>query len=87
MIFQRPFANRDYVFERKLTFIPKDNVCVISSLATSHPSVPVNKSLHRVTEYWSYMVVKPFTDFEQVNFILFILIHYLLNNGNSFYLI
>ncbi|KAI9563230.1 hypothetical protein GHT06_010688 [Daphnia sinensis] len=65
MRWPRPFANRDYVFERKLTFIPKENVCVISSVATSHPAIPVNKSMHRVTEYWSYMVVKPFTNFEK----------------------
>ncbi|KAK4025984.1 hypothetical protein OUZ56_015013 [Daphnia magna] len=65
MRWPRPFANRDYVFERKLTFIPKENVCVISSVATSHPAIPVNKSMHRVTEYWSYMVVKPFTNFER----------------------
>ncbi|XP_057367632.1 uncharacterized protein LOC130688653 [Daphnia carinata] len=65
MRWPRPFANRDYVFKRKLTFIPKENVCVISSVATSHPEVPVKKSMHRVTEYWSYMVVKPFTNFER----------------------
>lgn len=47
-------------------FVPKENICIVSSLASSHPTLPVNKSIHRVTEYWSFMVVKPFTDFEKV---------------------
>lgn len=64
--FQRPFANRDYVFQRKLTFVPNKKTCIISSVATSHPAIPVNKSMHRVTEYWSFMVVKPYMDFNQV---------------------
>lgn len=62
---KKPFANRDYVFLRRLTFDPAARVCIISSVATTHPDVPAFKSMHRVTEYWSFMVVRPFTDFNK----------------------
>lgn len=50
----------------------ESRVCVISSTAASHPSVPAFKSMHRVTQYWSFMVVRPFSDFNKagVEFVL-----------------
>lgn len=65
-LLQKPFANRDYVFQRKVDLNPERQICIISSLATSHPECPVKKSMHRVTEYWSFMVVRPLGDFNQV---------------------
>merc|ERR1712071_549791 len=65
MQWPKPFSKRDYVFQRQLTYHSNENVCVVSSVATSHPSIPPKRSSHRVKEYWSYMAIRPIDDFKK----------------------
>lgn len=56
------FSNRDYVFKRRY-FIDKERKQItLVNRSTEHPDCPVRPSKQRVTEYWSYMVIKPFTE-------------------------
>jgi len=65
MAWPKPFANRDYVFLRKLAYEPKESICIMSCVATAHPSFPPKKSSHRVKEYWSYMAIRPLEDIKK----------------------
>jgi hypothetical protein len=72
MMWPKLFSNRDYVFIRKHFIDRQRNLILIVNKSTKHPNVPVKKGLQRVKEYWSFMVIKPKTTFDQpgVEFIL-----------------
>ncbi|KAK9509415.1 hypothetical protein O3M35_006742 [Rhynocoris fuscipes] len=53
------FNNRDYVFTRRYLIDDKEKVMIIMNRTTQHPDYPVQPSKSRVTEYWSYMVIRP----------------------------
>ncbi|XP_014257172.1 stAR-related lipid transfer protein 7, mitochondrial-like isoform X1 [Cimex lectularius] len=59
------FANRDYVYNRRWMIDRNKNVMVIKSKSTQHPDGPPIPGKARVVEYWSYVVIKPFKDFEE----------------------
>ncbi|KAG5675639.1 hypothetical protein PVAND_005527 [Polypedilum vanderplanki] len=62
------FANRDYVFLRKCFIDRKRNLILICCKSINHPRYPENPRLERVKDYWSYMVIKPSTTFNQKGF-------------------
>ncbi|KAI4500635.1 hypothetical protein M0802_004227 [Mischocyttarus mexicanus] len=65
MIWPRLFANRDYVYQRRWVINKDKRIVVIVSKGTDHPNAPVKPGTHRVRTYWSYMVIKPYKDFQQ----------------------
>lgn len=69
------FANRDYVYVRKCFIDRKRNLIAIVNKSTKHPKCPNKPRLHRVKEYWSYMVIKPKTTFKEPG-LEFILTYY-----------
>ncbi|XP_070501965.1 stAR-related lipid transfer protein 7, mitochondrial [Chironomus tepperi] len=68
MLWPKLFSNRDYVFMRKCFIDRKNNVILICCKSVDHPKWPVNPHLQRVNDYWSYMVIKPTTTFNQKGF-------------------
>lgn len=62
------FANRDYVFIRKCFIDRKRNLILICCRSLAHPRCPEKPGLQRVKDYWSYMVIKPSTNFNQKGF-------------------
>lgn len=38
---------------------------VIKNRSTEHPTCPVKSDKHRVRDYWSYMVIKPYTEMDK----------------------
>ncbi|XP_026674153.1 stAR-related lipid transfer protein 7, mitochondrial-like isoform X2 [Ceratina calcarata] len=64
-IWPRLFANRDYVYQRRWMVDKEKGVIVIISRVTEHPNAPTKPGIYRVTTYWSYMVIKPYTEFHQ----------------------
>lgn len=75
MLWPKLFNNRDYVFVRKHFIDSQRNLILIVNKSTKHPSVPVKPGLQRVKEYWSFMVIKPKTTFDQPG-LEFILTYY-----------
>lgn len=65
MLWPKLFSNRDYVFVRKHFIDRQRNLILIVNKSTKHPSCPVKPGLQRVKEYWSFMVIKPKTTFEE----------------------
>lgn len=63
MMWPRLFSNRDYVYQRKWMYNKENDTVVIASKATDHPKAPHRTDTHRVKCYWSYMVIKPYNDF------------------------
>ncbi|XP_054282967.1 stAR-related lipid transfer protein 7, mitochondrial-like [Macrosteles quadrilineatus] len=59
------FSNRDYVFMRRYRIDEERNLLFLVNQNTTHPSKPEVPSKQRVGEYWSYMVIKPKTTFDQ----------------------
>ncbi|XP_014241215.1 stAR-related lipid transfer protein 7, mitochondrial-like [Cimex lectularius] len=59
------FSNRDYVFNRRWMIDPVKKVMVIKSKSVQHPCAPAVSGKSRVNEYWSYVVIKPFNDFNE----------------------
>uniref|UniRef100_A0A1B6L3Z0 Phosphatidylcholine transfer protein n=1 Tax=Graphocephala atropunctata TaxID=36148 RepID=A0A1B6L3Z0_9HEMI len=59
------FSNRDYVFKRRYRIDKKRNLIYLVNRITEHPSCPVVTSKQRVSEYWSYMIIKPQTTFDK----------------------
>jgi len=59
------FNNRDYVFKRRYRIDKKRNLIYLVNRITEHPSCPPVPSKQRVSEYWSYMVIKPNTTFDE----------------------
>ncbi|KAG8240742.1 StAR- lipid transfer protein 7, mitochondrial [Homalodisca vitripennis] len=64
-LFQKLFSNRDYVFKRRYRIDKKRNLIYLVNRITEHPSCPVVPSKQRVSEYWSYMIIKPQTTFDK----------------------
>lgn len=56
------FSNRDYVFKRRFYIDKERKQITLVNRSTEHPDCPVRPSKQRVTEYWSYMVIKPYTE-------------------------
>lgn len=65
MLWPKLFSNRDYVFVRKHFIDRQRNLILIVNKSTKHPNCPVKPGLQRVKEYWSFMVIKPKTTFDQ----------------------
>lgn len=63
--FQRLFSNRDYVFSRRFVVDEKKKTLVIKNRGTEHPARPVKSDKYRVQDYWSYMVIKPYTEIDK----------------------
>ena len=63
--FQKLFANRDYVYNRRYFIDRSKKLIVIANKSTKHPNYPSNPKNQRVNEYWSYMVIRPITTFKQ----------------------
>lgn len=59
------FSNRDYVFKRRFHKDEKNKVIVVMNRSTIHPMYPPTSSKARVTEFWSYMVIKAHTNFSE----------------------
>jgi hypothetical protein len=43
------------------------NIIVVINKGTEHPNVPENPQNHRVKDYWSFMVIKAYTDVDEVS--------------------
>ncbi|XP_011645417.1 stAR-related lipid transfer protein 7, mitochondrial-like isoform X1 [Pogonomyrmex barbatus] len=65
MIWPKLFSNRDYVYQRRWVIDKETGLIVIVSRVTEHPNVPERRGIYRVKTYWSYMVIKPYTDFHE----------------------
>ncbi|KAF7995594.1 hypothetical protein HCN44_006701 [Aphidius gifuensis] len=65
MIWPRLFSNRDYVYQRRWVVDEEKGIVVIVSKVIDHPSVPKRPDTYRVQSYWSYMVIKPCTKFNE----------------------
>lgn len=73
--FQKLFANRDYVYNRRYFIDRSRKIIVIANKSTKHPNCPLNPKNQRVHEYWSYMVIRPTKTFKQPG-LEFILTYY-----------
>lgn len=65
MIWPKLFSNRDYVYQRRWVLDKEKRLVVIVSRVTEHPDVPERRGIYRVRTYWSYMVIKPYTEFHE----------------------
>lgn len=65
MYFQRLFVNRDYVFNRRYFLDEESNVFFIMSKSTEHPKFPNYPDKYRIEDYWSCMVIKPYTNLSE----------------------
>lgn len=65
MIWPKLFSNRDYVYQRRWMVDREKGLIVIISKVTEHPDAPTRPGVYRVTSYWSYMVITPYTEFHQ----------------------
>ncbi|XP_012223145.1 stAR-related lipid transfer protein 7, mitochondrial-like [Linepithema humile] len=65
MIWPKLFSNRDYVYQRRWVVDREKRLVVIVSRVTEHPDVPERRGIYRVRTYWSYMVIKPYTEFHE----------------------
>ncbi|KAJ8674111.1 hypothetical protein QAD02_005373 [Eretmocerus hayati] len=72
MIWPRMFANRDYVYKRRWYHDKKTGSVIIVSKETEHPAAPDRTDTHRVSTYRSFMVIKPYTDYQEpgIEFVL-----------------
>ncbi|XP_076651276.1 stAR-related lipid transfer protein 7, mitochondrial [Halictus rubicundus] len=59
------FANRDYVYQRRWVVDKDKRLIIIISKGTEHPNAPTRPGIYRVSTYWSYMVIKPYTEFHK----------------------
>ncbi|XP_033308228.1 stAR-related lipid transfer protein 7, mitochondrial-like isoform X1 [Bombus bifarius] len=64
-IWPRLFTNRDYVYQRRWIMDKEKQLIVIISKVTEHPNAPAKPGIYRVTTYWSYMVIRPYTELHQ----------------------
>jgi hypothetical protein len=62
MLWPALFANRDYVFNRRYLVDYKSKTLFLVSKSTKHPSCPKEQTKYRIEDYWSYMVIKPYTE-------------------------
>ncbi|XP_011685992.1 PREDICTED: stAR-related lipid transfer protein 7, mitochondrial-like isoform X2 [Wasmannia auropunctata] len=65
MIWPKLFSNRDYVYQRRWVMDGEKGLVVIVSRVTEHPNIPERRGIYRVKTYWSYMVIKPYTEFHE----------------------
>ncbi|KAK4881429.1 hypothetical protein RN001_004748 [Aquatica leii] len=65
MLWPKLFVNRDYVFNRRFMVDDKKKTIVLMSRGTKHPSCPVKADKYRVDTYWSYMVIRPYTELDK----------------------
>lgn len=65
MIWPKLFSNRDYVYQRRWIVDREKGLVIIVSRVTEHPDVPERRGIYRVKTYWSYMVIKPYTEFHE----------------------
>lgn len=61
------FSNRDYVFNRRYFIDQEKNIIVVINKGTEHSNVPEKPQNHRVKDYWSYMVIKAYTNIDEVS--------------------
>lgn len=59
------FSNRDYVYQRRWVVDKDRRLIIIISKGTEHPDAPTRPGIYRVSTYWSYMVIRPYTEFHQ----------------------
>ncbi|XP_029052762.2 stAR-related lipid transfer protein 7, mitochondrial-like isoform X2 [Osmia bicornis bicornis] len=64
-IWPKLFANRDYVYQRRWVVDKDKRLIIIINKVTEHPNAPTKPGVYRVTTYWSYMVIRPYTEFHQ----------------------
>lgn len=62
---QRLFVNRDYVFVRRYLVDEEANVLYIMSKSTEHTKYPKYPEKYRIEDYWSIMVIRPYTDIKK----------------------
>lgn len=62
---QRLFSNRDYVFNRRFIVDHAAKTIIIANRITEHENYPIKSDKFRVIDYWSNMVVKPYTDYDK----------------------
>lgn len=72
---QRLFSNRDYVFQRRYLVDRKTRTVLLLNKSTEHPHYPPKSDKFRIKDYWSYMVIKPETDYRTPG-IRFVLTYY-----------
>ncbi|XP_030754646.1 stAR-related lipid transfer protein 7, mitochondrial-like [Sitophilus oryzae] len=65
MQWPRLFVNRDYVFNRRYKVFEDSKTLMIINKTTEYPRFPKYPDKFRVEEYWSCMVIKPYTDIKQ----------------------
>lgn len=61
-LFQRLFVNRDYVFIRRYLIDHETNTLYIMNKTIEHGKFPKYPEKYRVEDYWSVMVIRPYTD-------------------------
>ncbi|KAM7351305.1 stAR-related lipid transfer protein 7, mitochondrial isoform 1-T2 [Cochliomyia hominivorax] len=66
------FNNRDYVYCRRFICDDKRKVMMVANRGTQHPEYPQVNGKVRVTDYWSFMVIKPYRNFQEPG------VHYIL---------
>ncbi|XP_037806183.1 stAR-related lipid transfer protein 7, mitochondrial [Lucilia sericata] len=66
------FNNRDYVYCRRFICDDKRKVMMVANRGTQHPKYPHVSGKVRVTDYWSFMVIKPYRNFQEPG------VHYIL---------
>lgn len=64
-MFQRLFANRDYVFNRRYVVKEENNMLFLYSKGTEHPSRPVRSDKFRIVDYYSCMVIRPTNNMDE----------------------
>ncbi|CAH1187382.1 unnamed protein product [Phyllotreta striolata] len=62
MLWPRLFVNRDYVFNRRYLIDESKKVLYIMSKSTVHPNFPKYADKYRIEDYFSCMVIRPYTD-------------------------
>ncbi|CAH0558641.1 unnamed protein product [Brassicogethes aeneus] len=65
MQWPRLFANRDYVYNRRYLVDESTSTLVILSKSTVHSKYPKRTDTYRVEDYWSRMVIKPYTEIDK----------------------
>ncbi|KAJ8976250.1 hypothetical protein NQ317_003593 [Molorchus minor] len=62
MLWPRLFVNRDYVFNRRYLVDKENQLIYIVSKSTEHPNFPKYPEKYRIEDYYSCMVIKPYTE-------------------------
>lgn len=59
------FYNRDYVYCRRYICDDQRKAMMVANRGTQHPQYPQANGKVRVTDYWSFVVIKPFRSFQE----------------------